>query len=95
MALTRAVLCGSKGRHPYQLAPEALERSADGNPTHFPIQNSGYGPVSATQYHKMNVMTTKFETLFILNESNQTGLRNEVKMAKIGNFNCYRIHSQS
>ena len=48
MALKRAVLCGVEERHPYQMAPEALERSADGGPTHLPIQNPGYGP--AIQY---------------------------------------------
>ena len=36
--LKRAVLCGSEERHPFHLAPEALERCAVGGLTHPPFK---------------------------------------------------------
>ena len=46
--MERAVLFGSEESHPYQLAREALQRSADGSNTHLPIQNPGCGPANIT-----------------------------------------------
>lgn len=46
-------------RHLYQLAPEVLERSADGCPPHSRIQNPGYGPE-----HYLSLMATTNNTFF-------------------------------
>ena len=57
--MERAVLCGPEERHPYQLEREALERSADGGPTHPPIQNTGYG----LNYLILSVSLTPFTSV--------------------------------